>query len=332
MAKPKTVVKEGIEEQPQTNLPTIIETAIAKGATIEVVEKLLALQERYDANQARKAFDKAMSDIRQDLPKIVKDRRVDFGAGRAAYKYEDLFGVTEALSPVMAQHGLSFRWRTLSQDNGAVKVTVIISHVSGHSEESSLEARPDMSGNKNPIQAIGSAVTYLQRYTLKAAIGVAAAPDDDAQSAGPQREQIPPPGPPPQPDEDFSWEKAKAMSEPPAGTTDVKGNLGVFKPDEPRKPLQATKKPDKELSDTVKAFKTAVDEYLANHNLGKMTKAEAERYIIKHCTMIEAQFDKETKKQTVKAHPGVDTYEAMSDKLAQYALKQLKIAEEGGQA
>ena len=41
----------------------------------------------------------------------------------------------------------------------------------------------DQSGSKNGFQAIGSAVTYLQRYTLKAALGLSAEVDDDAQSA-----------------------------------------------------------------------------------------------------------------------------------------------------
>ena len=50
-------------------------------------------------------------------------------------------------------------------------------------EETSLEADNDESGNKNAIQAVGSAATYLQRYTLKLALGLAASNDDDAQGA-----------------------------------------------------------------------------------------------------------------------------------------------------
>ena len=53
----------------------------------------------------------------------------------------------------------------------------------------------DQSGNKNGFQAIGSAVTYLQRYTLKSALGLSAEVDDDAQSVTesthPQRQSKP---------------------------------------------------------------------------------------------------------------------------------------------
>ena len=45
-------------------------------------------------------------------------------------------------------------------------------------------AAPDASGNKNAIQAVISAVTYLQRATLKAKCGLAAGRDDDAQASG----------------------------------------------------------------------------------------------------------------------------------------------------
>jgi hypothetical protein len=166
----------------------MIQQAIASGAGIEVMEKLLAMNERYDAFQARKAFDDAMATLRQDMPTVLKKQSADFGNGGAAYKYEDLSAVTEVISPIMANVGLSFRWRTQSNEKG-VAVTCIISHRDGHSEETTLAAGFDTSGKKNAIQSLGSAVTYLQRYTLKAAVGIAAAKDDDAQAAGEQAER-----------------------------------------------------------------------------------------------------------------------------------------------
>lgn len=165
----------------------MIQQAIQSGSGVEVMERLLALQERHDAFQARKAFDDAMADLRANMPTIVKGQNADFGKGKASYKFEDLSAVTEALSPIMAGVGLSFRWRTQSQQNG-VAVTCIVSHREGHSEETTLFAGLDTSGSKNAIQALGSAVTYLQRYTLKAAVGVAAAKDDDANEVSERRE------------------------------------------------------------------------------------------------------------------------------------------------
>ena len=52
-------------------------------------------------------------------------------------------------------------------------MTCILTHDMGHSEETSLEGSADNSGSKNSIQAIGSSVTYLERYSLLAATGLA---------------------------------------------------------------------------------------------------------------------------------------------------------------
>ncbi len=156
----------------------LLETAVSNGAGLDVIEKLMALQERHDAGQARKAFDAAMAEARADMPVIVKNQAADFGAGKTAYKYEDLAAIAEAVGPVLARHGLSYRFRT--GDTGQqITVTCIVAHRDGYSEETSLSAPRDTSGSKNAIQAIGSAVTYLQRYTLKAALGLAASKDDD---------------------------------------------------------------------------------------------------------------------------------------------------------
>lgn len=163
--------------------------ALTNGASLDMVEKLMALQERWEANQARKAFDDAMARLREKMPRIVKDKVVDYthNGRRTHYRYEDIDSVSSAISPVMAELGLSFRWRT---DNSAkdIKVTCVITHRDGHYEETSLSAAPDTSAGRNAIQAVGSATTYLQRYTLKAALGLSAAADDDGHGGPDQRE------------------------------------------------------------------------------------------------------------------------------------------------
>lgn len=160
--------------------------AVASGASIEVVEKLMALHERWEANQGRKAFDEAMAAAKAEIPVIFKSREVDFTStkGRTHYRYEDLAEIAKTINPILGKHGLSYRFRTTSPANEPVTVTCIVSHRQGYSEENTLSAGRDESGNKNSIQAIGSTLTYLQRMTLKAALGLAASSDDDGASAG----------------------------------------------------------------------------------------------------------------------------------------------------
>lgn len=159
----------------------MLNKAVAQGANIDVLEKLMGLQERWEANQARKSFDEAMAAAKAEIPTIVKNREVDFTSskGRTNYRHEDLAEIARTVDPILSRHGLSYRFRVTSNVNEPVSVTCILSHRAGHSEETTLSAGRDDSGNKNSIQAVGSAITYLQRYTLKAALGLAAASDDD---------------------------------------------------------------------------------------------------------------------------------------------------------
>lgn len=162
----------------------MISQAVESGAGVEMIERLMTLQERWEANMGRKAFDLAISEAKAKIPAIVKNREVDFTSskGRTHYRHEDLAQIAKVIDPILAEHGLSYRYRS-EQDGQTVKVTCILSHRDGYSEETSLQSGSDQSGNKNHIQAVGSALTYLQRYTLKAALGLAASNDDDGQQA-----------------------------------------------------------------------------------------------------------------------------------------------------
>lgn len=162
----------------------LLSMAVSQGADIEKLEKLMALQERWESNQAKKAFDAAISAARAEIKPIVKNAEVDFTSqkGRTNYKHETLDGIAQAIDPILSSHGLSYRFRS-KQEGSLLLVTCIIAHAEGHSEETELSGGPDVSGNKNAYQAIGSAATYLQRYTLKLALGLSAAKDDDAKAA-----------------------------------------------------------------------------------------------------------------------------------------------------
>ena len=65
-----------------------------------------------------------------------------------------------------------------------MSVICTISHWQGHAESTKLSAAPDNSGSKNSIQAIGSTISYLERYTLLALTGLATHDmDDDGNAA-----------------------------------------------------------------------------------------------------------------------------------------------------
>lgn len=160
----------------------MVAQAVASGASVETLEKLLALHERFEAGQARKAFDNAVSLAKGEIPPIMKNKQVGFESKRTgdttSYSHETLGEIARVVDPILNKHGLSYRYRA-AQEGGRITVTCILSHRDGFSEETSLNAGADDSGKKNTIQAIGSTTTYLQRYTLKLALGLATTDRDD---------------------------------------------------------------------------------------------------------------------------------------------------------
>ena len=164
----------------------MLDRAVQSGQSIEVLTKLMDLQERWEKNQARKAFDEAIALAKAEIPPILKNREVDFTGKtgiRTHYRHEDLAEIARTVDPILGKNGLSYRFRATSNINEPVAVTCILSHRLGHSEETTLTAGRDDSGNKNSIQAVGSSITFLQRYTLKVALGLAASNDDDGRTS-----------------------------------------------------------------------------------------------------------------------------------------------------
>lgn len=155
----------------------MLSSAIERGADPALLEKLMALSERWEANQARKAFDTAMADAKANMGTVHKTTKGNYGM------YADFASVARLVDPVLSEHGLSYRFK-VNQNERGMQVTCVVRHRDGHSEETTLFSPVDTSGSKNAVQQIGSTQTYLQRYTLMAALGLAASKDDDGHSAG----------------------------------------------------------------------------------------------------------------------------------------------------
>ena len=173
MEKKEVIQKKdkAIAVQEKDNSPAaMIRMAVSGGADLDKLEKLLTLQERFEQNEARKAYHQAMADFKANPPKIEKDKKVAYL--NVKYNHATLANVTEKINTALSKCGLSASWTTHQTDK-LISVTCKITHFKGHSEETTLSAAPDETGSKNLIQAVGSTITYLERYTLLALTGLA---------------------------------------------------------------------------------------------------------------------------------------------------------------
>jgi hypothetical protein len=178
-------VNEAIEEvQPRAlamiDNPTpahLLQLAVQQGTSLDQLERLMALQERWEATVARKAYDAAFSAFKAEAVVIVKNKSVSAGP-LSGKKYAELFSVVNAVTPALSRHGLSSSWQITKDHPDWIEVTCTLKHVSGHTEAVAMGGPPDTGGAKNPIQARASTVSYLQRYTLKAITGLSEQDDD----------------------------------------------------------------------------------------------------------------------------------------------------------
>lgn len=160
----------------------IMLAALQQGTSLEQVEKMMDLQERWERNEAEKAFNASFAAFKAEAVSIIKGKLVSDGPlkGRS---YAELHDVVRAVTPALSKHGLGASWKITKDEKDWIEVTCTIKHIGGHSESVSLGGPPDSGGAKNAIQARASTVTYLERYTLKAVTGLAEM-DDDKDGAG----------------------------------------------------------------------------------------------------------------------------------------------------
>jgi hypothetical protein len=172
----------------QTATPmTLIEKAMSDpNFDLDKLERLMKMQTEWDLRQARKDFFEALSRFQYECPTIDKNGKADFGAGKTKYSFATLDQIISQIKEPLKNCGLTYRFN-IKDLEGTTEVTCVITHVGGHSETTTMVAGSDSSGSKNAIQAKGSTMTYLQRYTLIGSLGITTAgADNDGKTSEPK--------------------------------------------------------------------------------------------------------------------------------------------------
>lgn len=185
-----------------TAVPTtpmdLLRIVTERGATAEEVGKFMDLMERQQAREAQQAFVGAMVDFKKSIQTVIKNARAAFKAkdkgtgerGDVDYGFATLGHICEAIVADLAERGITHDWEPAQPSEGPDKnmivVTCVLTHVQGHSKRATVKFPPDPTGTKNALQAVGSALSYAERYSLLAVCGIATKEqtDDDAHAAG----------------------------------------------------------------------------------------------------------------------------------------------------
>lgn len=164
-------------------LNVIERVALDPNADIDKLERLLAMQERIIARDAKAAYDSAMADMQASLPTITKSGEIKNKSGQIVSKYAKYEDIMKAVGPCLKLHGFSVSFKSVFSDH-SLTVTGVISHKGGHQESTDFTLPFDCSGFKNDVQARGSAASYGKRYALGMLVNIVTSDEDDDGTAG----------------------------------------------------------------------------------------------------------------------------------------------------
>jgi hypothetical protein len=114
---------------------------------------------------------KALANFQQECPVIHK------GTQGYGYSYADLPKILEVINPILRKHGLGFTQAINGND-----IETVVFHVESGETITSKTAIPQGVQLKgmNDFQVLGSAITYLRRYSISSLLGIVTDKDTDA--------------------------------------------------------------------------------------------------------------------------------------------------------
>lgn len=148
---------------------------------VEQLDKLLALHESWENNQAKKAYIEAMSKAQAEMRAVGTDAvNPQTRSNYATYTKLD-----NVLRPIYTKHGFNLSFDTTdSQKENHIKILCYVSHENGFTKTHSIDMPNDGKGAKGTAvmtltHATGSATSYGMRYLLKMIFNVAVGEDDN---------------------------------------------------------------------------------------------------------------------------------------------------------
>ena len=160
----------------QTNPLSIIrQVASDPNCDVEKLERLMALQERWEANEARRAFGEALAKFQSKVPIIQKNRTAQ--GAKMSFNYAGLDDIMVAIRPLLAECGLSISFSSDQTSEGNLHITVTLQHGT-HCENREFTCPIPTEMRVNQTQKMGAALSYARRYALCGALNIIVSDED----------------------------------------------------------------------------------------------------------------------------------------------------------
>ena len=186
---PKKVAKKKDElmvvEQEQSTPMTLIAQAIQNNIPVETMEKLMDLHDRWEAKQAKKAYDDAMAKFQAECPVIKKTKKVyeknqenvAENLRKVRYSFAPIDSIIDQTKDHISKNGFSYT-TLIENDDKSLTATVIVKHFAGHTEQSKFTVPIGTESFMSDPQKYGARATFAKRYAFLNAFGIMTGDED----------------------------------------------------------------------------------------------------------------------------------------------------------
>lgn len=182
--EPTLLTPEPPDTLPATSLTPmdLLQQAVASDANIDNLERLMALQERWEDKQAERAYAEAMHACQMEMPTVVKDgRNAKTGSGYALKET-----VQRTVKPCYSKHGFSISFGEEPCPTAGFKRTIAdVTHAAGHTRRYYLDLPIDgigpqgnPIGGMNAVQGGVSTLSYGHRVLMAMVFNITIADTD----------------------------------------------------------------------------------------------------------------------------------------------------------
>lgn len=147
----------------------LLQAAVENNVDADQLEKLMDLQERYEANQARRAFAEAMARFQAKCPRIAKTGKAKVrmkSGGEYGYTFPKLDEILSTIQPHLDANGLSVAFSDFRIENHMLSLSCVVRHCGGHAEDFPFAVPVDEGMSINKMQQVGVSNSYCKRYAL----------------------------------------------------------------------------------------------------------------------------------------------------------------------
>lgn len=171
------------EPSPSQLLAGIIEKGVT-AENVQVMKELIQMQREIRQDQAKQEFSEALAALQAETGLIQAMTPVNKKDGSLLYKYAKLEQIMAKVQPLLAKHGFSHSFDTVTGDEKTITAIFKLTHRSGHTVQNQYQSRVSKGLMTNEAQDDMGAKSYAKRGALCDGLGIVICSDNDAQGLG----------------------------------------------------------------------------------------------------------------------------------------------------